>query len=116
MENIIYAEIYKITKKNVYHVKVHCNEITIAGIRVQDSINFRGSQLWVQMPSYKTGNNWHQYIEFKDQDGGKLQAEILKACRDVVNRYKDDPQSFDLNVTELMSDEEFNKSLQALPY
>lgn len=84
----ITAEVYyKDTVKDVWYAKILYGGIYISGIKVQHSHRDPDGPLWVQMPSYKTGDKWRRYIEF--QGGNKQLRDFIEdKCREAVKAYE----------------------------
>lgn len=72
--------------KKIHYVKALLFEdLYISGIQVKPSPRHPELGLWVQFPSYKSGEKWKRYIEFKTQDNFKTIIE--DACRQAATRY-----------------------------
>lgn len=118
-EDDISAQVYFTSPKNVHYVKIELFGMYISNIRVQRSLKNFDGQWWVQMPSFEKNGKWSNIIEFRPES--KLKTLITEACIKAVNQVVDTglvaPEvSSDIVVDELMTDEEFKKQLEALPF
>lgn len=90
------AEVYH-TSNGISYAKVHLCGMAIVGIQVKKSVKYPERGLWVQMPAFKSGNDWRKYVEF-DKDA-EIREWIEDACRQAA-ALKQPTELDDFNVTE----------------
>lgn len=118
-EQDISAQVYYTSPSNVHYVKIELFGMFISSIRVQRSIKSFDGQWWVQMPSFQKNDKWTNIVEFRPDS--ILKTLITEACINAVNQEVDSGlvapgENSDAINDELMTDEEFKKQLEALPF
>lgn len=118
-EDDILAQVYYTSPSNVHYVKIELFGMYISNITVRESTKGFGMEWWVQMPSFIKNDKWMRIVEFRPDS--ELKTLITEACIKAVNQELDSglvapEESSDVVSDELMTDEEYKKQLEALPF
>ena len=118
-EDDISAQVYFTSPNNVHYVKIELFGMFISNITVRRSIKSFDGQWWLQMPTYQQGDKWKRIIEFRPES--QLKNLITEACIKAVEQEIDGGlvapgESSNVVSDELMTDEEFKKQFDALPF